>query len=251
MKFLAHLFFWLAILSGGLGLAGAHFRLALSIVSFGLVAAALVLGGIGFFLSLIALIRADHGRNLLALFMLLELPCLALVGYGVWLGSQHPINDITTDTVQVPSFIQPLEMATVHSGKEYLTDVPVMERPYNPEFALIQKNIYAGVTTATQKASPEVSYRAALLTIKEAFPHWKIVKEDPQAMLIQAEEETGFFHFVDDVLIRITPFPDDKTLSRLDVRSRSRYGRSDFGLNAKRIISFIVKVNERVARMDR
>ncbi len=246
MKFLAHLFFWVALLAGGLGLASAQFRLALPIISFGLVAGAMALGGFGFFLSLIAILRNHYGRTLLALFMLVELPCLALVGYGVWRGSLHPINDVTTDVKDVPEFIQPLAMFHIKSGAEYITDAPLLERKYDPSFAAIQKNIYGEIAPSTQKIAPTGALEAVKKTIMEAFPNWKIVKEDAKNHVLQAEAETGFFHFIDDVVIHITALSTDEPLSRIDMRSRSRYGRSDYGFNANRITRFLVQLRARV-----
>ena len=57
-----------------------------------------------------------------------------------------------------------------------------------------------------------------------------------QSGIIEAVDTTRFFRFKDDVVVRIRA---TSTGSRIDLRSRSRVGRSDLGKNAKRILSFI------------
>ena len=65
---------------------------------------------------------------------------------------------------------------------------------------------------------------------------WEIVKADPAAGLIEATDTTRWFGFVDDVVIRVTPWGSG---TRVDLRSVSRVGRSDIGTNAERIRDFL------------
>ena len=65
---------------------------------------------------------------------------------------------------------------------------------------------------------------------------WDIVAADPAQGRIEATATTLLFGFKDDVAIRITP---DGAGSRVDVRSLSRVGRSDFGTNAKRVRAYL------------
>jgi uncharacterized protein (DUF1499 family) len=64
---------------------------------------------------------------------------------------------------------------------------------------------------------------------------WEIVAADPAHGRIEATDTTRFFGFKDDVVIRIRP---EGSGSRVDVRSKSRVGRSDVGANAARIRAF-------------
>ena len=52
---------------------------------------------------------------------------------------------------------------------------------------------------------------------------------------LEARQESGLFRFVDDVVVRVRPAPGG---SVVDVRSKSRDGRGDMGVNAKRIRAF-------------
>ena len=61
---------------------------------------------------------------------------------------------------------------------------------------------------------------------------WEIVANVPTEGRIEATATTPFVGFKDDVVIRVQPTP---TGSRIDVRSKSRVGRGDMGVNAQRI----------------
>jgi len=57
---------------------------------------------------------------------------------------------------------------------------------------------------------------------------------------IEATATTRLMRFKDDVVIRIRA---DNGCTRLDIRSASRVGSSDFGANAKRIRTFLLELN--------
>jgi len=65
---------------------------------------------------------------------------------------------------------------------------------------------------------------------------WTIVNADDAAGRIEASDRSRWFGFTDDIVIRITASGSG---SRIDLRSSSRVGRSDFGVNAARIESYI------------
>jgi uncharacterized protein (DUF1499 family) len=66
---------------------------------------------------------------------------------------------------------------------------------------------------------------------------WTVIKLDPAEGTLQAEARTRLLKFVDDVTIRVRP-ADGQRVS-VDVHSRSRVGKGDFGANAKRIGLFL------------
>jgi uncharacterized protein (DUF1499 family) len=61
---------------------------------------------------------------------------------------------------------------------------------------------------------------------------WQVGASDPASGRIEASQSTLFMGFTDDIVIRVTP---DGSGSRIDMRSESRQGISDFGVNANRI----------------
>ena len=60
--------------------------------------------------------------------------------------------------------------------------------------------------------------------------------------LIEATETSTWFGFVDDFIVRLAP--GDGAVS-IDVRSKSRVGGSDLGVNARRVRAFMEKMTER------
>ena len=70
---------------------------------------------------------------------------------------------------------------------------------------------------------------------------WHIVAAKSEEGRIEATATTLWFGFKDDVVIRIMPTAAG---SRLDIRSKSRVGLSDVGVNAARIREFVAALGE-------
>jgi len=66
---------------------------------------------------------------------------------------------------------------------------------------------------------------------------WEVVSEAPAEGRLEATDTTLWFGFKDDVVVRVSPAAGG---SRIDVRSKSRVGRSDVGANARRIERFLM-----------
>ena len=64
---------------------------------------------------------------------------------------------------------------------------------------------------------------------------WNIVAVEPKDGRIEAIAVTPWFGFRDDIVIRVKAALGG---SRIDVRSKSRHGLSDLGVNARRIRAF-------------
>jgi uncharacterized protein (DUF1499 family) len=92
------------------------------------------------------------------------------------------------------------------------------------------------------KLAPAEAFKRAL-DAANAMPGWTVVDADPAAGRIEANETSRWFRFTDDVVIRVTA---DGAGSRIDVRSVSRVGRSDFGVNAGRIRAYTAALSGRV-----
>jgi uncharacterized protein (DUF1499 family) len=75
---------------------------------------------------------------------------------------------------------------------------------------------------------PLAAARARMLKVLRDHPRTRIVREDP--LYLKAECRSAIFRFVDDVEIAF-----DDGAKRIDFRSASRLGRSDFGVNRKRM----------------
>ena len=127
------------------------------------------------------------------------------------------INDITTDTERPPQFSAP--------------------KTYESHFAEMQRIGYPDLRPIELAVPPKQAFaRAAEIARAEG---WEITALDEGAGRIEAVVTTRWFGFKDDVVIRITPAG---TGSRVDMRSKSRVGRSDVGTNAQRIRAFLARM---------
>jgi uncharacterized protein (DUF1499 family) len=65
---------------------------------------------------------------------------------------------------------------------------------------------------------------------------WEIVAQDADKLRFEATARTPVYQFADDIVVVVTAVND---ASRVDIRSVSRVGRSDRGVNAARIREFV------------
>ncbi len=176
-----------------------------------------------------------------------RLNAIALIiatGFGVYLMSQiatarqvPAIHDAATDLVDVPQF------ETLKVRADNLANIPDDGRPelsaLDPEsrWKAIHRQSYGdlrglrlplGVADAVKRAEALVRERG-----------WQIARADPQAGVIEATATTLFFRFKDDIAVRVRADPDRPGGSIVDMRSISRVGGSDIGVNAQRIRAFL------------
>lgn len=96
-----------------------------------------------------------------------------------------------------------------------------------------QRDAYPDIQPILLAAPKEKAFERAAAAAQAMG--WEIVARDAVAGRIEAVDTTLWFGFKDDVTVRVVSVPAG---SRVDVRSRSRVGRSDIGTNAKRIRGF-------------
>jgi uncharacterized protein (DUF1499 family) len=102
-----------------------------------------------------------------------------------------------------------------------------------PEVAAQQKKAYPDLAPIRLAVPPAQAFDKARAAAQALG--WEIVASDPAEGRLEATDTTRWFAFKDDVVVRIRPDGDG---SRVDVRSKSRVGRSDVGANAARIRAF-------------
>jgi uncharacterized protein (DUF1499 family) len=142
------------------------------------------------------------------------------------------IHDITTDTEHPPAFVAILERRR---------DAPNPPEYDGVEVAAEQKRGYPDLAPATVAAPPDRALVAAEATARALG--WEIVAVVPGEGRLEATATTPWFGFKDDVVVRVIP---DGFGSRVDMRSKSRIGRSDLGTNAKRIRAFLTDLRRRL-----
>jgi uncharacterized protein (DUF1499 family) len=179
--------------------------------------------------------RAGDRRGILI--GLLALVIGAAVAYVPWQFDRlrralPPIDDITTDWVDPPAFAAVVAQRQAEDG--------------NP-------TAYGGAPTAEEqrRAYPDIAPAILDLPPAQAFAQaldaatrlgWTIVAADAETGHIEASERSRWFGFTDDIAVRVAAAGSG---SRIDIRSSSRHGRSDFGVNAERIRRFLAALRSR------
>ncbi|MBT8085738.1 MAG: DUF1499 domain-containing protein [Woeseia sp.] len=176
-------------------------------------------------LLLIPKTRAGNG-TLLVVAVLVSLGTAWLPYNGYRTARSLPfIHDITTDTVNPPPFVAILPLrADASNPPDYA----------GAETAKLQQEGYPDLQSLTLSGAPAQVLQKALKTVEDMG--MEVVAVEPDEGRIEATATTFWFGFKDDVVIRVEPAG---TGSKLDIRSKSRVGRSDVGANAARIRRFM------------
>lgn len=164
---------------------------------------------------------------------LLGLLIAAVTVYMPWtyyktVQSVPKIHDITTDVGNPPTFV-----AVAKLRKE--GDHPVMYE--GAEIGSEQKEAYPDIEPLTTKAPKDKVFEAARQAL--ASMGLEIIDANPAEGHIEAVDTSLLYGFKDDMVVRIQESGEG---TRVDVRSMSRVGRSDLGMNAKRIRTFMARL---------
>ncbi|MDP2294581.1 MAG: DUF1499 domain-containing protein [Pseudolabrys sp.] len=139
-----------------------------------------------------------------------------------------PINDISTDIEDPPVFWD-MPNPTVYPGRE----TAALQRAAYPDLAPLNLNV------ATDRA-----YALAKALTKDKG--WEIVADEPKEGRIEAVDRSLLYGFRDEIVIRIAASDGG---ARVDLRSRSRIGRIDRGVNATRIRGFLSALKESAGKI--
>ncbi len=203
--------------------------------------------------------------------MIITLLVLLPFGYQAFLALQYPLaNDVSTDMLTPPEYINAVALRASNSDKGMN---PVIE--YDEEYSKKMILAYPKLQSRRYPAGPERVLEAVrtiiddnewLLTGSLGIPELKSNAEtestteladneannqdgeeqidesieSPDDIYIEVLERTLVFGFENDVVIRIVS-EDRNTL--VDVRSSARWGKHDFGYNAKLIESFLQQLD--------
>ena len=139
-------------------------------------------------------------------------------------GAAPPIHDITTDTKNPPAFVA--AVALNEPGRTDYGGDAVSEQ---------QRAAYPDIRPVTLSADTEAAFEIALAAVERMG--WELLESDPNQLRIEATDRTFWFGFADDIVVRISDAGEDG--SRVDVRSLSRVGVGDLGVNAGRVREFL------------
>jgi uncharacterized protein (DUF1499 family) len=170
----------------------------------------------------------------------LLLPAVALVWPISYLPAYlnlPPINDVTTDVVQPPSFG---ELTRQRAADSNPTAYPA-ER-----FASLQQAAYPDLHTFVMDRPAEEAFELVEEVVHRL--RWRVAASTPPSArparngTLEATDQTLLAGFTDDIVIRVD---GGANRTRIDMRSASRYGRHDFGQNATRVRRFLTELQAR------
>ncbi len=195
-------------------------------------------------LGLVGLILARRRAKLL----LANLVALVVaLGFVLYLGnlvrtakSVPAIHDVATDLDDLPQFarlkVRPDNLEKIpDEGKPELKALPAEER-----WKAVHRAHYGDLRTIRLATPPAETVRRAAALARERG--WDVVTADEAAGRVEATETSRFFRFKDDVVVRVRPAPGGGSL--VDMRSISRVGGSDVGMNAKRVRAFLADLQK-------
>lgn len=201
-----------------------------------------VVGAIAAILSAAALVagRLDleprHIAMACAAFVLGAVVAYVPLQYRITRNTLPRIHDITTDTEDPPLFAA--VMAARRAENSGTVDYGGLRH------AKLQKASYPDVAPFVTTLPAPKAFELAL-AVANAMPGWTIVASEPAAGRIEASHRSRWFGFTDDIVIRVVA---NGAGSRIDMRSTSRQGRSDFGVNAARIRAYMGALRTRLVQ---
>jgi len=162
------------------------------------------------------------------------LAIVAIVNTGTMMGGGGaPIHDISTDTTNPPEFVAIVKLRGPDDNPaEYA----------GPESAELQAEAYPDIETLVLLDPRALVFTTALEVVDEMG--WELVDSNAAEGRIEATATTPFVGFKDDIVIRVSAKSAE---THVDIRSKSRIGKGDMGVNAKRIREFSAKLIEAVA----
>jgi uncharacterized protein (DUF1499 family) len=225
----------LAIAMIGAGMIGAHFYLIAPFMGFQLFALGFLLSILGLAVGLFATFQTrkpqlaagrNRARMATVVCAVIALPLIVTVLRS---SKYPPINDITTDFDNPPEFV----------NAQKLQHEPNRDMKYDKKYADRQQAGYGPIGPIKERLSPADAF-ARVTEVAKASPAWTITYSDPATNTLEVVATSKLWHFNDDVVIQVRPAPDGASL--IEMRSKSRDGIGDFGVNARRIRRFFDRV---------
>jgi uncharacterized protein (DUF1499 family) len=168
-----------------------------------------------------------------AMAILIGAALLAYPGYLAYKARQLPaVTDVTTDPADPPRF-------------EVVARLRPADRNSYPGLAAaaLQKETWPDIEPLNVNVTPKAAFDGAMTVLTKR--KWRVVDSRAPAPgregHIEAIARTPIMGFRDDVTIRIRPTRDG---ARVDVRSASRFGTTDFGANAERVLALLDDIDD-------
>jgi uncharacterized protein (DUF1499 family) len=207
-----------------LGPLGANLGALSPIVGLAVFAIGGVVGLLNALAALVIVSKGERRRGLGA--MLLSAGTGLMLVYSAMAGiGKPPINDISTDLATPPILI----------GGRVEPENAGHDLGYPESFKAAARSAYPDVRPLRLDDPPDAVFRRAL-ALAQARAGWKIGSVDDSQRSFEGVATSRVFRFRDDFVLRVRA---DGTGSIVDMRSRSREGKGDLGVNAERIRTFL------------
>jgi uncharacterized protein (DUF1499 family) len=214
------------------GIVGAHLGTVEPMVGFSMFLLGYAIALLALLIGLLGIWRTSApqrrvGRPKAAAGIIISLIIIVPVGFTIWRWVSMPypnMNDITTDYANPPQFAHPPGLNA---------DAMQYDRG---KFEHVQESGYSKLQPLRLDERPDDAF-AKVKAAANTMPGWRIVYTDPATHTMEGIETSRLFRFVDDFVIQVRPGPGANT-SLVEMRSRSRDGTGDFGVNYKRIRGF-------------
>ena len=177
----------------------------------------------------------EYTKKLTQLSAILALPPLIIAGWFMFSNRDAVmIHQITTDLESPPEYLSLIEARGTDSNPlAYTAQNKRLQQQHFPDVGPIY----------TRLSVPEAKWTAKRVIQSLG---WVLYDDSSRANYLEATETTLLFRYVDDIVIRLHA---ENGQTRIDLRSTSRVGRSDLGVNAARISRFTSEFEKRVASL--
>lgn len=171
------------------------------------------------------------------------LMALALAAFPLFLAiraAQLPmISDVTTDPANPPAFSRAAITQVERGG--------VLHEDPGPAAREAQRRAYPFLQPIVLDVEAAEAHQLVLKTA--AALRWRVIENrKPGGRMglgfVEATDRTLLLNIPDDIAIRIRPLAGQ---TRIDLRSASRYGAHDLGVNAKRIRAFAAELQNQMS----
>ncbi len=221
----------------------------------------LSLGSVGLFVLSAIMLRAAITDYKLPVLIILIASLLALVALLLSLGAllfgqmsqlnvpRTLIAVVLSAAIFVPVFLAGRALEGIPMINDIMTDiknppqfevVPTQRKAFDNSLELSENRLafhekhYGDLAPLIVEGAPDRHFDKVVALVDARG--WKIVAKNRSKGVIEATDTTVLFGFKDDVVIRLMA---ENGTTRIDMRSASRQGRSDFRVNANRIEAFL------------
>lgn len=208
----------------------AYARVVPGLAGFALFVLGMVIGVVSGVAGFVELARS--GMSISAGLGLLGVPAAAFLLYSVVSMRGAPaINDMSTDLVYPPPFVQALTLPE-NEGRDMA---------FPESFKEMVKGAYPDLQSLGMPGAVDDVFARAMDLAREE-KGWEVTFSEitQKESTIEGYAATRVFGFIDDFVIRITRVEGGGSV--VDMRSKSRDGKGDLGANAARIRGFFSKL---------